>query len=67
MGTLTSNETETKAAIIRYFEAMLGTNTPNCHPGKYKMQHIVNKRVSDAHFNMLDTPPDDEEIKKDHV
>ena len=64
MGTLTSNETETKAAIIRYFEAMLGTNTPNCHPGKDKMQHIVNKRVSDAHFNMLDTPPDDEEIKK---
>ena len=42
-GTPTSNEEETKAEVIRYFQSMLGSKTPNTYPGYQNLQQVVKK------------------------
>ena len=63
-GSVTNDITETKAEAIRYFESMLGSNPTNNYPGLNSMANIVNKRVSQDHFEHLASIPNDDEIKR---
>jgi len=54
---------DTKNEAIRYFENILGARPNNNYPGLNNLASIVTKRVTNEHFNILSTIPDDVEIK----
>jgi len=62
-GSATGNEEEAKVEAIRFFKSMMGTTASNHYPGSASLRNIVHKRISPDDVAILETIPNDEEIK----